>query len=60
MKCSSCHGMYKTLDTRAFRDTERGYGFVERKRICLDCQDTVKTIEIPCTVWAQVEFKEEA
>jgi hypothetical protein len=52
--------MYKTLDTRAFRDTERGYGFVERKRICLDCRVPVKTIEIPQAVWDQLEFKEKA
>jgi transcriptional regulator NrdR family protein len=58
MKCPQCNSVYKTVDTRAFRDPERRFNFVERKRVCRECNIAIKTIEIPTDVWEKVEYKD--
>jgi hypothetical protein len=41
----------RTKDTRQWRDTDRLFDWVERKRVCSMCNHLVVTIELPKHVW---------
>ena len=58
MRCT-CGGKTQTKDTRQWRD-ERGFDWVERRRVCIRCGEKHKTIEVPKSVWGKyVEEKDE-
>jgi hypothetical protein len=41
----------RTKDTRQWRDVDRLFDWVERKRVCSMCNNLVVTIELPKHVW---------
>jgi hypothetical protein len=49
----------RTKDTRQWRDTDRLFDWVERKRVCTLCNHLVMTIELPKEVWAKYTEREE-
>jgi hypothetical protein len=51
MRCT-CGGKTQTKDTRQWRD-DRGFDWVERRRVCVRCNQVQKTIEIPKSIWGK-------
>jgi transcriptional regulator NrdR family protein len=51
MKCPECLETMRTKDTRQWRDTSKGFDWVERRRVCSFCNYRVMTIEMPKNVW---------
>jgi hypothetical protein len=43
----------RTKDTRQWRDVDRLFDWVERKRVCSMCNHLVVTIELPKHVWGK-------
>jgi transcriptional regulator NrdR family protein len=43
----------RTKDTREWRDTEKEFDWIERKRACSACDYRVMTIEMPKSVWTK-------
>jgi transcriptional regulator NrdR family protein len=41
----------RTKDTRQWRDVDRLFDWVERKRVCSLCNHRLTTIEMPKHVW---------
>jgi transcriptional regulator NrdR family protein len=52
MKCPECLEPMRTKDTRQWRDTEKEFDWVERRRAC-PCGFRLMTIEMPKDVWVQ-------
>jgi transcriptional regulator NrdR family protein len=47
MNCPQCESKnIKTKDVRSFHDPTNEFYYVERRRVCLDCQHHFKTIEL--------------
>lgn len=59
MNCDKCGTVLKTKDTRQWRDQERGFDWVERRRVCPNCRHIVYTVEIPKIVWDKYELVKE-
>jgi transcriptional regulator NrdR family protein len=53
MKCPQCGQVMRTKDTRQWRDIEKRFDWVERRKVCPDCDYRVMTIEMPKEIWAQ-------
>ena len=51
MRCPECGEAMRTKDTRQWRDFDRLFDWVERKRVCSLCNHLVVTIELPKHVW---------
>jgi transcriptional regulator NrdR family protein len=51
MKCPECTYAMKTKDTRQWRDANRDFYWVERRRVCPACEHRMMTIEMPKEVW---------
>ena len=51
MRCPECGETMRTKDTRQWRDFDRLFDWVERKRVCSLCNHLVVTIELPKEVW---------
>jgi transcriptional regulator NrdR family protein len=58
MRCPECGETMRTKDTRKWRDTDRLFNWVERKRVCTLCNYLVMTIELPKEVWAKYTEKD--
>jgi transcriptional regulator NrdR family protein len=43
----------KTKDTRQWKDFDRDFDWVERRRVCTLCNHRVMTIELPKEVWVK-------
>jgi len=43
----------RTKDTRQWRDTDKDFYWVERRRVCAFCDYRVMTIEMPKEVWVK-------
>jgi transcriptional regulator NrdR family protein len=43
----------RTKDTRQWRDIEKRFDWVERRKVCPDCDHRVMTIEMPKEIWSQ-------
>jgi transcriptional regulator NrdR family protein len=52
MRCPECAAAMRTKDTRQWRDTEKEFDWVERRRVC-PCGFRLMTIEMPKGVWDQ-------
>jgi transcriptional regulator NrdR family protein len=52
MKCPECKEVMRTKDTRQWRDLEKEFDWVERRRVC-PCGYRVMTMEIPKDVWGK-------
>jgi transcriptional regulator NrdR family protein len=47
MNCPQCEEKnIKTKDVRSFKDPTNNFYYVERRRVCLDCEHQFKTIEL--------------
>jgi transcriptional regulator NrdR family protein len=47
LNCPQCESKnIKTKDVRSFRDPNYDFFYVERRRVCLDCEHQFKTIEM--------------
>jgi transcriptional regulator NrdR family protein len=47
LNCPKCESNnIKTKDVRSFRDINNNFFYVERRRVCLDCDHPFKTIEL--------------
>jgi transcriptional regulator NrdR family protein len=47
LNCPNCGSKeIKTKDVRSFRDPNYDFYYVERRRVCLDCDHPFKTIEL--------------
>lgn len=53
MRCPECDSAMRTKDTRQWRDVDRLFDWVERKRVCSMCNHLVVTIELPKHVWGK-------
>jgi transcriptional regulator NrdR family protein len=53
MKCPQCGQVMRTKDTRQWRDIEKRFDWVERRKVCPDCNHRVMTIEMPKDIWAE-------
>jgi transcriptional regulator NrdR family protein len=51
MKCPECTYTMKTKDTRQWRDENREFYWVERRRVCPSCDHRLMTIEMPKDIW---------
>ena len=51
MRCPECDSAMRTKDTRQWRDVDRLFDWVERKRVCSLCNHRLTTIEMPKHVW---------
>jgi transcriptional regulator NrdR family protein len=51
MKCPECNEVMRTKDTREWRDEDREFNWIERKRSCSSCDYRVMTIEMPKEIW---------
>jgi transcriptional regulator NrdR family protein len=60
MKCPECKEVMRTKDTRQWRDLEKEFDWVERRRVCLPCGYRVMTIEMPKDVWTKYTEQENA
>jgi transcriptional regulator NrdR family protein len=58
MKCPECAEVMQTKDTRQWRDIDREFDWVERRKICPACKHRMMTMEVPKSVWAK--YTEEA
>lgn len=55
MICANCGApQVRTRDTRTFRDPTMNVYFVERKRVCPQCEIQFKTIELPIEIYASM------
>jgi len=53
MRCPECGEAMRIKDTRQWRDFDRLFDWVERKRVCSLCDHLVITIELPKEVWSK-------
>jgi transcriptional regulator NrdR family protein len=53
LKCPECLEPMRTKDTRQWRDTDKDFYWVERRRVCSFCDYRVMTIEMPKEVWTK-------
>jgi transcriptional regulator NrdR family protein len=53
MRCPECGEAMRTKDTRQWRDFDRLFDWVERKRVCSLCNHLVVTIEMPKEIWSK-------
>jgi transcriptional regulator NrdR family protein len=51
MKCPECGEAMRTKDTREWRDEDREFNWIERKRACSSCDYRVMTIEMAKEIW---------
>jgi transcriptional regulator NrdR family protein len=58
VRCPECGEAMRTKDTRQWRDTDRLFDWVERKRVCPLCNHLELTIEIPRSVWDRYRREE--
>jgi transcriptional regulator NrdR family protein len=55
MNCPECSGNnIKTKDVRSFRDPIKNFYYVERRRVCLECEHPFKTIEMDLKDYAKL------
>lgn len=55
MQCQQCDGKMGCTLTRNFMDPDKGYYYVERRRVCSNCGERVYTVEIPKYVLAELD-----
>jgi len=53
MKCPECKEPMQTKDTRQWRDEQKEFYWVERRRVCPSCNYRMMTMEIPKDVWSK-------
>lgn len=54
MQCPECNHKMECNQTRHFSDPDRGYNYVERRRICTSCGHRMYTVEIPREVLSEL------
>lgn len=58
MRCLACDGKMDCTQTKNFTDPDRGYYYVERRRVC-SCGYRMYTVEIPRDVLTEMVNPEE-
>lgn len=51
MRCPECGAATRIKDTRQWRDSEKEFDWIERRRVCSSCPHRVLTMEIPKHIW---------
>ena len=51
MWCPLCDSLTKVIDTRKYRDITNTFDFVQRQRVCRECDHKFSSIEIPQETW---------
>ena len=54
MKCPSCNGKTRTIDTRQYIDPSGDFYWVSRRIKCGHCDTIRRTVEIPQETWTKV------
>ena len=43
----------RTKDTREWRDNDKEFDWIERRRVCSSCDYRVMTMEVPRSIWSK-------
>jgi len=54
MRCQKCDSRMDCNQTKNFTDPEKGYYYVERRRVCSSCGHRMYTVELPQEVLSEV------
>jgi transcriptional regulator NrdR family protein len=59
MQCTQCDSKMDCTQTRNFTDPDKGYYYVERRRVCGNCGHRMYTVEIPKEELTKLIYPEE-
>lgn len=55
MQCPKCDHKMGCNQTKHFMDPDKGYYYVERRRVCENCDNRMYTIELPREVLSELQ-----